>query len=626
MKSINQMFRSLSDYLKAHFNVRPQVYVPLIIVFLFSLPLFSTNVYYRHLLIMSLVFIIIAMGLNIIQGYTGQLALGHAAFYGIGAYTFSVFVTALSVPYWLAFLSGGILAAFFAFLLGVIVLRFKGHYLAIVTLAFGEIVRVVFVNWVKVTRGPMGIMNIPAPQIFSYKFHGHLPYYYLILVIALITFLVLWRLVNSRQGRGFIAIRDEEPAAIAMGINTTQLKILAFVIGCFFAGIAGSFIAGYIRFVHPDNFTVWQSLIYNAMVVIGGEGNLIGSIFGAIILTVAPELLRAAEQYRMVIYAVVLIAMIILRPYGILGKPKIKKCDKIITDANPVFDDTIVKVKEAYANPGKIADTNIVKKADQSADLVKLEVSNISLSFGGLKALNDVSFKVYDNTVHAIIGPNGAGKSTFFNSLTGFYHPQSGSIIYKNHELLKLKPNQISKLGIARTFQKIRLFSTMSALDNVLVGCNNLMSSNTIDGMLRTRRDVDEEESMRHRALSMLRFVGLEHQVDQFASSLSYGEQRRLEIARALATDVELLLLDEPTAGMSSDESKDIIALINQLKTEKGLTIILIEHDMKLVMGISDKITVLDHGVKIAEGLPKEIQNNELVVEAYLGPEQEAIE
>ncbi len=595
----------------------------LLAILILVLPFLSSAVYFRHLLIMCLVYITLASSLNIIMGYTGQLALGHAAFYGVGAYAFTLLVMKAHVPYWIAFLLGGVIAACVAVFLGAIVLRFKGGYLAVVTLAFGEIVRIVIYNWVSFTRGPMGLTDIPRPVLFSYSFSGTLPYYYLALCLAVFSLFVYYRLINSRYGRAFISVRDEENASLAMGIRTTRIKILAFVIGCFFAGLAGSFLAGYIRYIHPDNFTSTQSLILNAMVVIGGEGNMIGSIIGAVLMTLAPEVLRVADQYRMIIYAIIMISSIILFPHGVVGAPRQKKLTEEEKEESKQLHAHFMQ--QADADNEEQPSAAGVPVADTAADNI-LVVKNLTKVFGGLVAVNDVSLKVPRGGIHSVIGPNGAGKSTFFNTMFGFYEPQSGSVAFNGAELVGLKPDAICRLGMARTFQKIRLFWTMTVLDNVMLGCDNQMTVNPIECIAHTRHMKKEEKRMRENALEILEYMGLADKRYYFASNLSYGDQRRLEIARALATGVKLLLLDEPTAGMSPEETADVIRLIRDLRDHFGLTIILIEHDMKVVMGISDEITVLDHGTKIAEGKPADIQNNERVIEAYLGPEPEVVQ
>ncbi len=594
-----------------------KVGLPLIGIALLALPFVSSSVYFRHMLIISLVYIILTTSLNLIMGYTGQLALGHAAFYGIGAYTFAILVEKTPTPYWIAFLVGGVMAAIWAGFLGGIVLRFKGHYLAIVTLAFGEIVRVILYNWVSLTRGPMGMTAIPAPVIFGYTFKGLLPYYFLALFLAVITYFVFHQLIHSRFGRAFIAIRDEENAAMAMGVNTTRMKVLSFVVGCFFAGLAGSFIAGYIRYIHPDNFTAWGSLMMNAMVVVGGEGSMVGSVIGAVLLTVVPELLRFADQYRMVFYALTMIIVILIFPYGLVGlqkQPK-EKGEKIIKlEPNG-------KIKPGVTEPSMVQSLSKSRLTEAVNHSPILNVTNLTMVFGGLTAVNNVDLLVNRNSIHSIIGPNGAGKTTFFNVITGFYHPQTGSVNFNGKELAGLRPNEICLLGMARTFQRIRLFRTMTALDNVLVACDGFNNASAVDSVFRTRKLHREEKFGRERADELLEFVGLTSKRNHFASNLPYGEQRRLEIARALATNVKLLILDEPTAGMSQEETSEVINLIHLLRDKKGLTILLIEHDMKVVMGISDLVSVLDHGVKIAEDIPQAIQNNDLVIEAYLGKE-----
>lgn len=287
-----------------------------------ALPMGISSQYTLRLIIMAGVYSILALGLNLIAGYTGQLSIGHAAFYGVGAYTSALLSLRLGVPFWIALPVSAFVAALFGFLVGMPSLRLRGDYLAIVTIAFGELIRLVFLNWTSLTRGPMGLPGIPKPSIFGWVMRTNISFYYLMLVLLGLTIFVVYRIVNSRIGRALVAIRDDEIAAQAIGINVTELKVLVFVTGAFFAGLAGSYYAHFMTYINPDNFTYMESISMLCMVVLGGIGSISGSIVGAAVLTLAPELLRSAVQFRMVLYGLTMILLMLFRPQGFFGRKR----------------------------------------------------------------------------------------------------------------------------------------------------------------------------------------------------------------------------------------------------------------------------------------------------------------
>jgi branched-chain amino acid transport system permease protein len=568
------------------------------------------------------IFVLLSIGLNVVVGAAGMLDLGYIAFFAVGSYTAAVHTTTFHWNAWLA-LPVCILAASVAgVLLGAPTLRLRGDYLAIVTLGFGEIVRIV-ANNTNSLGAARGINGIRHPTPFGLE---DLPYYYLTLVAIALALLVSVRLNNSRVGRSWSAIREDEEAAEIMGVPTFNMKLWAFAVGASTSGLGGWIFATKVAYISPDSFPFFLSVTILACVVLGGTGSLPGVIAGAFLIAFLPEYLRdaaAGEQitkflnkvigahatditdYRVMLFGLAIILVMIFRPKGLIPS----RLGGMVETAAPTQEEA-----EELSDPGLTGN-----RTNQLGEPC-LEISGLTVDFGGVRALDNVTLSVPTGSIVGVIGPNGAGKTTLFNVITGVVEPTAGELALDGASLLGKKPHKICQAGIARTFQNIRLFPDLSARTNVAVGLDAHHKTSVFGALIPNRRRSQEEKDAHARSDALLAFVGLRGRGDERAGSMPYGDQRRLEIARALATDPCLLLLDEPGAGMNKTEKATLVALVRKIR-DQGITIVLIEHDMNLVMGLVGEVTVLDFGRVIASGAPASVQSNQAVIEAYLGVE-----
>lgn len=580
---------------------------------LLAVPFGIQDNYLLRLINIGVIYAILAVSLNFILGYAGQISLGHAGFFGIGAYTAGIITHGSSGElFWPVFLLSGVTAGIAGVIIGVPALRLKGHYLAFGTLGFGEIIRIVLFNWREVTHGADGIGAIPPPAAFGFQFDTDQKYYFLCLVVLALVLILARRTEISKFGRSFAALRDAELAAGTTGVNVTRIKILAFVISSVIAGCAGSLYAHLVGFISPDTFTFDVTAQVLAMVLLGGMGTTFGPVLGAVFITILPEALRVSKEYYQVIYGAGVAVAVLFLPQGFLGLFQRGKGKTVPSIAEGG------QVREMAVDDPAIELLRPARRAVAGNGLAMLAINELTCRFGGLVAINNLTMQVEAGVIHALIGPNGAGKSTFINLVTGVYDRAPGTMAFDGQPVSETKPWRLAELGIARTFQNLRSFHSLTVMDNVLVGCRSAKRAGWPAVMLATSSARAEEVELNATAEAALRFVGLWNVRDIKVSALPHEQQRLVEIARALAMRPKMILLDEPAAGMNPTEVERLVAYVQKMKAI-GLTVLIVEHNMPFVMRIADRITVLNFGKKIAEGAPEAIRRDPEVISAYLG-------
>ena len=610
----------------------------------------------------------LALGLNIVVGFAGLLDLGYAAFFAIGAYAYGIltsfqvmppwsafwepfawlglvqqfpaesgtgFVVHFTVSFWLMLPVAALFAAFFGVLFGAPTLRLRGDYLAIVTLGFGEIVPIVVRNMPDVTNGAAGLNGIAAPTIAGHSFGVNAePYYYVGMAMVAFLIFVSIRLRDSRIGRAWMAVREDEIAAGVMGVDRTRTKLLAFAIGAAFAGMAGVLFVAKLQTATPEMFGFPVSVMILVMIVFGGMGSVWGVVLGAFFLQLLQswwlaDLSKWIDAFGVaigssaiahidlvqsieLIFGLILVIMMLYRREGLI--PATRRPSAL------TFDQQHAEVRRGFSDL-RLSGLG----GDVETGQTLLEVRGVTVRFGGLVALKSVNVDVPHGGVIAVIGPNGSGKSTLFNAITGLIPPDEGSIRFDGVEIAGLQPHKVLERGIARTFQNIRLFPNLTVMENVLIGEHARLRTGPFRAVARPPSTRREEVEARAWAEEILTIFGnrLLPRLDQTVSTLSYANRRRAEIARALASRPKILLLDEPTAGMNPAETLELAEQIKALHS-LGLTILLIEHKLDVVTRLAERVYVLDHGEVIAQGRPAEVRRNDEVLRAYLGRNAQA--
>lgn len=583
----------------------------------------STNLI--NLGVYILIFTIAAIGLSLLMGLAGQVSLGHAAFFAVGAYTQAILVTRYDVHMLLAIPVSVFAAMLLALLVGLPLLRLRGHFLALATLGLGIIVTVV-VRELEFTGGTSGIYGIPKPDLGGRVYNTPAEYFWLLAPVVLVSLALAAKLTRSRTGRALGAVNDSEVAAECLGVNTFTLRLRVFVIAAGYAGLAGVFYAHWLAVVSPEAANFPLSVSFLLMVVLGGLGTVWGAFTGAIVVEVLDEGMRdliphlipgASGEVQLLGFGVVLVLVVILMPGGLaqLWNTLLHRLGRRTVD--PGAEDPVDKAL------GPELDALLAEADVPEPGSTVLQVQGVTKRYGGVTALSELDLHVEAGEIVALIGPNGAGKTTAFNIITGVMAPTDGQVQVRDRAVTGSQPHVVAGLGATRTFQNLQVFGSATVLGNIKVARHLRSRAGVVRGMLGLDRA--EEKAIAEDSDRVLTAVGLAHQADRPVSALSFGQQRQVEVARALALAPTVLLLDEPMAGLSAAERAHLSAMLRRVR-EAGIAVLLVEHDVGAVMALADRVAVLDDGLLIALGSPPEVRANPAVVAAYLGVDDEADE
>ncbi|MEV1002251.1 branched-chain amino acid ABC transporter ATP-binding protein/permease [Nonomuraea sp. NPDC050202] len=558
--------------------------------------------YAIHVADVAIIFAILAIGLGLTMGVAGQINLAQVAFFGVGAYTVAILTTEAGFGFWTASVLAVLTAVVFGVLVGIPALRMQSHYLGIVTLGLA----LAFTNWVTnahIAGRAEGISDIPVPPMFGIVLSSGYLFYYVELIVFAIALAFALLVTRSPLGRRLRAMRDDDLAAGALGAEIPLLRMTAFVLSGLYGGLAGVLYAGLIRFVAPESFNIANMFLLLAMVIIGGRSSILGCVVGAVGLSLVREALLDASGYAQLGYGLVVVLVVVFAPKGLAGLPGQVRA---------------LLRKRTGGSRAQLGAFRPYDPVPASAEDVALDVREVTKRFKGLVALDKVSLTVPTGQIRGIVGPNGSGKTTLFNVISGFYDPTEGSVVLGGREATGMAPYRLSLLGVARTFQNLRLFEDLSVRENLLLALDRTRTTWIWRYPILPWKVLGYERKLHRRTAELLERFGLTEVADAEPRSLPYGIQRRIELARAMAMSPALLLLDEPAAGLNGEEVRQLADIVRSIR-DSGVTVIIIEHNMGLVMSLCDRITVLSSGKVIADGPPAEVAVHPDVVAAYLG-------
>jgi branched-chain amino acid transport system ATP-binding protein/branched-chain amino acid transport system permease protein len=580
---------------------------PLLVALLLLLPVVLDS-YTIHVAILIMLFAIVAVGLSLVMGFGGQVNLAQAAFFGTGAYVSALLTTTYGWNPWLAAPVAVLATCGVALAVAVPALRVQSHYLGIVSLGLAVAFQSLLSNS-DLTGGASGISKIPPLSLPGLDLSGPRDYYYLVALVLILVVGFSLFIANTTLGRRFKAMRDDVLAAAASGIEIRYYRLMAFLLAGLVGGVAGVLYAHNARYVSPDTFGLGVMFLLLAMVIIGGQDSIWGVVVGAVLLITARNLLTGVQTYQQLVYGGLIVATVVFAPRGLAGAA---------SDLRRRFNLPWLSIPIPWKARAVSPAPTRLKVVRPSQESVALRVDSVSKRFKGLHALSGVSLEASAGEIHGVIGPNGSGKTTLFNVISGIYQPNGGRVFVWGRNVTGERSFRMSRLGVARTFQNLRLFRQLTVLENVMVALDRDPAYAHIRYLIAPWIVVRTERERRARALRLLEEFDLDEVADELAVNLSYGRQRRLEIARAMAAEPTILLLDEPAAGLNAAEQEGLKAMIRKIR-DGGVTVVVIEHNMNLVMNVCERLTVFGHGKVIAAGTPREVASNPVVIEAYLG-------